>query len=150
MRQSVQKRTPTKRAAPRWQRAFLSSLAITANVSKAAKDCEVARQTVYDHRDADEDFRAAWDDAIEIACDALELEARRRAEEGTIEDVYYQGEVVGKKRVYSDTLLIFTLKGYRPEKFRDRYEFTGKDGTPLMQPVADVIEKIYGNASKSD
>ena len=54
------------------------------------------------------------------------------------EPVYYQGEVVGQVQRYSDTLLMFLLKGRRPEKFKDRTELTGKDGAPIV-PVLNVI-----------
>ena len=37
---------------------------------------------------------------------------------------------------YSDTLLIFLLKGLRPQKYRERYEHTGANGGPIaIQPV---------------
>lgn len=80
------------------------------------------RSTAYEARESDEAFAAAWDDAIEAATDALELEARRRAVEGTDRPVFYQGGEVGYVREYSDTLLIFLLKAHRPKKFRERVE----------------------------
>jgi hypothetical protein len=47
--------------------------------------------------------------------------------------VFYQGEKVGTVQKYSDTLLIFLMKGVRPEKYRERFghEITGKDGGPI-------------------
>ena len=59
---------------------------------------------------ASETFRKQWDDAIEDATDALELEARRRAFSGVEDPVYYKGQVVGGVRKYSDVLLIFLLE----------------------------------------
>jgi hypothetical protein len=32
---------------------------------------------------------------------------------------------------YSDTLLIFLLKGIRPEKYRERFEHSGPEGGPI-------------------
>ncbi len=57
----------------------------------------------------------------------LEAEARRRAVEGVRKPVYCRGEIVGTVKEYSDTLLIFLMKGARPEKYRDnvRVERTG-------------------------
>ena len=49
-----------------------------------------------------------------------EDEAVRRAHDGVDEPVFYQGKACGVVRKYSDTLLIFLLKGRRPEKYRDR------------------------------
>lgn len=147
MKKDLQKLTPKKgekRAA--WRSGFLSALRVHANITKAALEAGIVRQTAYDRKASDVIFSAEWDDALEQACDGLEIEARRRAEEGVTEDVYYQGEVVGHKRNYSDTLLIFMLKAHRPEKYRDRYEFTGKDGEPLLQPVVDALIKIYAGS----
>ena len=112
---------------------FLRELASTGNVSGASKRARTSRMTVYRLRDEDADFRALWDEAIEIAVDALELEARRRAHKGTLDPVYQGGQLVGKVRKFSDTLLIFLLKAHRPDKFRDRasVELSGPGGKPI-------------------
>ena len=53
----------------------------------------------------------------------LEAEAYRRAVEGWVEPVgWYKGKAGGTVRRYSDTLLIFTLKGLLPDRYRDRVE----------------------------
>ncbi|HOS78432.1 MAG TPA: hypothetical protein PLL15_10325 [Syntrophales bacterium] len=50
----------------------------------------------------------------------LEDEAERRAVEGVEEDVFSpHGKKVGKRRVYSDTLLVKLLKATAPEKYAD-------------------------------
>ena len=48
--------------------------------------------------------------------------------EGTKKPVFHQGKRVGGVQEYSDTLLIFLLKGTRPKKFRDnmKVEHAGK------------------------
>ena len=78
-----------------------------------------------------EDFAAQWDEAMQVAVDALEAEARRRAVEGVDEPVYYKGQLIDTIKKYSDNLLITLLKAHRPEKFRERFEHTGADGGPL-------------------
>lgn len=109
---------------------FLRVLAETGNVTEACRQTPVSRQSAYSLRDRDGRFRKAWEEAVETAVDALEAEARRRAYEGVREPVFYQGHECGHIRKYSDTLLIFLLKGHRPEKYRERYEHTGPDGGP--------------------
>ena len=99
---------------------FLDALAETCNVARAAELAGVARSTVYDWRVADSDFADEWEHALDLGADALEDEATRRAVEGVDEPVFYQGKACGVVRRYSDTLLIFLLKGRRPEKYRDR------------------------------
>jgi hypothetical protein len=108
-------RTAKKRAA------FLSSLIETGgNVSRACEFAGIARQRVYEWRGDDIEFARAWDEAVEAGTDELEEEARRRAFNGVDEPVFYQGEECGTIRKYSDTLLIFLLKGRKPDKYRDR------------------------------
>lgn len=102
-----------------WEELFLKALAETGNVSAAAKLAGVARQTAYEAKELRPEFAARWDDALEEACDALELEARRRAKDGAEKPVFYLGREVSRVREYSDVLLIFLLKAHRPEKYRE-------------------------------
>jgi hypothetical protein len=69
--------------------------------------------------------------------ETMEAELYRRAVTGVDKDVYYKGEVVGTVREYSDTLLIFGLKGEAPEKYRDRQEITGANGGPVVITVRE-------------
>ncbi len=111
--------------------AFLTALRDGATVAGACKEAKIGRSTAYDWRGKDKAFATAWDEALEDGTDALEDEAKRRAVEGVAEPVFYQGKKVATVRKYSDTLLMFLLKGRRPEKFKDRHEHTGKDGGPI-------------------
>jgi hypothetical protein len=94
---------------------------------------------VYDWRHADGAFRERWDEAVAIAIERMEAEADRRAIEGTLEPVFYQGSECGHVRRYSDTLLIFRLKALDPAKYRERasFEHTGAGGKGLVLPDAD-------------
>jgi len=79
----------------------------------------ITRKTAYKLRQRLPDLAERWAEAIEAGTDYLEDEARRRAAEGVSKPVFYQGEQCGSVQEFSDTLLIFLLKGRRPEKFRD-------------------------------
>lgn len=118
-----------------WSDKFLTSLAKKGNVTIAAKSARIARRTAYARREVDEEFRKAWADAIDEAADLLEEEARRRAQDGTLKPIYQGGEQVGTVREYSDTLLIFLLKGARPEKYKERRELTGPDDGPITLKI---------------
>ena len=98
----VQKTKPPKPLTERQRAKFLLALAQGWSVTKAAKAGGIPRQTAYNWREADEAFARAWDDAIEAGTDMLEDVAIKRA------------------KAKSDTLLIFSLKARRPEKFKDR------------------------------
>lgn len=109
---------------------FLSHLRKTSNISESARVAVVSRRAVYEWRDADPDFAAAWDDAIDEATDALEAEARRRALDGHEEYVISMGQIVRdpetgkplKQRKFSDSLTTLLLKAHRPEKYRERHD----------------------------
>lgn len=103
---------------------FLDAYRQTGNVTAACEHAGVGRRTTYDWLASDADYAEQFDDAHDEAADRLEGEARRRATRGVEEPVYYQGAEVGTIRRYSDTLLIFLIKGARPEKYRDRHQVT--------------------------
>jgi hypothetical protein len=107
---------------PEWRATFLAALCQSGNVSHACRMSGIRRRLPYKHRDRFPGFRERWDEAIEVAVDSLEAEARRRAVQGIEKPVYHKGAVVGTIREYSDRLLIFLLKANRPEKFRDNYD----------------------------
>jgi hypothetical protein len=121
-----------QRATPKKRAAFLDALERCGNVTQAAVAAGVDRRLMYRTRAADPEFAAKWDEAVELGADALEDEARRRAHDGVEEpltcarglilDDYGQPVTVRK---YSDTLLIFLLKGARPEKYRDNIKVSG-------------------------
>jgi hypothetical protein len=104
------------------QRAFLTAYATCGVISRAAEAAGIARQTHYDWMNNDPEYVEAFKQAEEEAAESLEAEARRRALEGWEEPVYYKGRVVGSVRKYSDTLLMFMLKGAKPEKYKERAE----------------------------
>lgn len=126
---------------------FLEKLTDTLNVSGSARAAGVSRETAYDHRAKDPEFKKAWDDALEEGLDLAEQSCNMRAFKGVVRPVLYKGEPAGQWvnakgepavhanahhfvpieiREYSDTLAQFMLKAHRPEKFRDRLEVTGE------------------------
>lgn len=132
---------------------FLEALEKTANVSQAAREAGGGRRAWYRVKEADLEFSDAWDAAVEVATDALETEARRRAVSGVLEPVYYQGKKCGAIRKYSDTLLIFLLKGHRPKKYADFHRVEG-GGAPIRIEIvkfADVeVENREGKRTSDD
>src|SRR4051794_38857909 len=99
------KSTPKKpkRTAGEWRPAFLAALRQHGNIRAACQAAGINRTTAYDHRARSAPFAAAWDTALEDACDVLEAMARQRA------------------MATSDLLLIFLLKSHRPAVYRETY-----------------------------
>lgn len=112
------------RLTPKREAAFLAALRDGLSVSHAARLSGFSRTAWYARRAADPALAAAWDDACEEGADRLEDEAVRRAVEGVerAKGIYHQGMHIATQTEieYSDTLLIFLLKGRRPDKYAER------------------------------
>ncbi len=129
----------------RKKRVFLHALAKTGNVATSSAAAGWTNtMTPRRYKLKDKEFSEAWEKAAEAASDVLEAEAVRRATEGVMEPVFYQGEVVGYKLQYSDALLQFLLKGVNPDKYRDsarvNHHFTGTIGVALLPMTNPDIE----------
>ena len=114
------------------QLAFLDAYSRTGNITRSAEMAGIDRKTHYDWLNNDPSYPERFQQAHEAACDRLELEARRRAEQGTVETIFYQGEPVGEKLNYSDMLLALLLRAHRPEKF----------GHPGKVPTVEVTINV--------
>ncbi len=118
--------SPFPKIAHPYKRAFLAAFRETGNVRLACKAANVGRSSHYRWFEKDPEYRAAFEQAKENATDVLEAEAHRRAVEGWEEPVgWYKGQAGGTVRKYSDVLLIFLLKGLRPERYRERLDVRG-------------------------
>lgn len=130
-------------------RRFLVAYAECGNVTQAAEMAGIDRTQHYrwlgtvEGYDPVPGYPEAFAAAGEQAADRLEREAWRRAVNGVERPVYYQGEQCGVVREYSDTLLIFLLKGFRPEKYqeRSRMEHTGQVAVTLPELLATLRER---------
>lgn len=115
---------------------FLEALAAGWSVTHAAKHSGVLKQRLYEIRDGNEEFAAAWDEALEAGTQRLEDEALRRAVDGYEEETFDgKGALMRRVRRYDSSLLQLLLKGRRPQTYRDnaigRVELTGPGGGPV-------------------
>lgn len=149
---------------PQKREKFLKALSAGASVAKAARSALWSRQAAYGYRKDHPDFAAEWDEAIEAGTDVLEDEALRRATKG-LERYKFNKDgdpILNPKtgqpyfeRVYSDTLLIMMLKARRPEKYRERFEMSGKiqtqnvpvDLSQLSENDLNELETILAKAA---
>lgn len=121
------------KSADHWDEFLRTLVEYAGNCTRACELCKITREAVYWKRRNDKEFSKRYDEAMEQSTDALEDEAVRRAFEGVQEGVYYQGDRVDLKTVYSDGLIQFMLRSRRPEKFKDR---VSTDNTNLNANVA--------------
>lgn len=105
------------------QAAFLAALrgdddGVPKSIRVACKEAGVSRTTFRNWRQAEPEFLELFEDAFEDGTDTMEDEGVRRATKGVEQDVYFQGDVVGQKQVYSDDLMKFFIAGRRPQRYR--------------------------------
>jgi hypothetical protein len=112
-------------------RAFLAAYRETASITRAAKAAKIDRTMHYRWIEKSPAYKKAFERAQEHAAQVLEDEAVRRATEGTLEPVFYQGKKRGSVRRYSDGLMQFLLRGFRPQRYAARTEISGPSGGPL-------------------
>lgn len=108
------------------QRAFLKAYAKTGTITHAAKRAGITRFAHHSwlrqaKRGKCGGYLDRWEDAQERYKERIEREIDRRAIDGVLEPVHYQGKRVDKVRKYSDNLLMFRAKAEMPEKYRDQY-----------------------------
>lgn len=128
------------------KRAFLTAFSHLGLVTRAARAAKVDRTNHFLWKRDDPEYAEAFAVAEELAAESLEDAAITRARDGMDRPVFHQGKICGYVREYSDTLLIFALKGAKPEKYRDRWsgELTGRDGKPLLDLAS--VENYVRNA----
>ena len=111
---------------------FLEKYIDIGDITLTAKVTGIDRSTHYKWLEEDPEYQLNFAAADKQALDVLESEAYRRAVKGVNKPIYYKGQRCGYVREYSDSLLIFLLKGNAPEKYRERHELVGANGKPLL------------------
>lgn len=165
------KPAPLDELEPR-QRAFLAAYTKLGNQSAAARASKLNRRShaIWMKKEGPngDAYRQAYQNARLEAIGEMEAEARRRAMEGARDLVTHNGQpvfvwvkngaVVPEKTKgaklqplyttkFSDTLLMFLLKGAKPEKYRDRVDnrHSGPGGGPIRIGVEALRQELVGN-----
>lgn len=153
-----------KKFTPEVQELFLQILEDTASPKQAAQVCGISRRLAFEYKQNDLDFRRRWEQAIEVAMDALLDEAYRRACIGVEEPVVYQGQLSMTKdaatgedrpltvRKHSDRLLEVMLKFRYGDQLADRLrvkvEDTGLSADALLQMPSEERAQLVALLSK--
>jgi hypothetical protein len=121
------------------KRVLLKAYAKSGSIEQAAKVAGVHRLTHYDWMKNDPDYAVAFRYAKEDYREKLEAEADRRAIDGVAEPIFDKnGNQIGERRKYSDTLLIFRLKGLAPEKYAERRRVDQKVNVSINKSFQDL------------
>lgn len=131
------------------KQAYLDALAERGVMTHACKAVGISRVLVGKWRLADAQFTIAESEAKDEAADMLEAEAYRRAFDG-VENTKYAGSGENIREYvetrYSDTLTMFLLKGFRPDKYRERTstELSGPGGQPVELDATSAAARLAG------
>lgn len=138
------------------QIAFLKSLAVSGSVRSAARRVRVSHQTCYRARRSSAAFARAWDAAMVVARGQAEALLADYALGGIEEDVWYHGEIVGKRRRVSDRLLLAHLGRLDRLRTDPRIERLAEDfdgliarmraGGPIDPPVEERAAENVSSA----
>lgn len=126
---------------------FLKAYSELGVLSKAAEVAGIKLRQHYYWLQAFPEYAEEFEEAAQKALGRLEEEAIRRAVDGVEKPVFYKGQKVGTTKDYSDTLLMFMLKGMSPEKYRDRYE-PAQNNTINIQLTALSDEELDNRLNK--
>ena len=104
---------------PQRQTGFIEALADTGSVRAAAHAVNMTPEGAYLLRrhPQGKSFRKAWEAALALGVQRLEDIAMERAIHGVEVPVYSYGKLVGTRRVYNDSLLMFLLRNRAPHRF---------------------------------
>lgn len=127
----------------------LDHLAVCGNVSQACREAGCDRRMHYVWLHEDDDYATRAQGSWESYADRLEEEARKRAIDGVKRYKFHKGDPILHpetkepyfEHYHSDTLLIFLLKGHRPEKYADRVEQTTR-GEVLHTHEVSLIRQL--------
>src|SRR6266700_4867558 len=99
---------------PERQKAFIEALADTGSVSRAAAMVNMSSEGAYYLRrqKGAEEFRRAWDAALDYGVARMKDIAFERAIEGYLVPCFVGGRLLGWRRKYNDRLLMFCLRQY--------------------------------------
>ena len=99
---------------PERQKAFIEALADTGCVTRAAAMVNMSQQNCYALRRSPgaEEFRRAWDAALDFGLKRMKDIAFERAIEGQLVPMFVAGKLMGFRRKRNDALLMFCLRHY--------------------------------------
>jgi hypothetical protein len=101
----------------RKQRAFLMAYVRTLGIRSAMRLSGVSRQDHYFWLKSDGRYADIFAEAYRMLGDMLEEEVMRRAYLGTDTPIVYRGAITGWYKSYSDQLMMFMLRAFKPEKY---------------------------------
>ena len=121
---------------------FLSVLAETCNVTRAAAEAGVSVSAAYRRRKADAGFRNAWLEAIGAAYQRLELVLLERAFVGTEKIVRRKDGSAERMVQYPNQLALTLLKMHRDTAVEANTEFAPSDVEEIRERLIQKLQRL--------
>jgi hypothetical protein len=149
------KRAQKRKASSRdWSKAkeheFLSVLADTCNVTRAAAEAKVSVSAAYRRRRMDAAFRAAWLDAIGAAYQRLELVLLERVFVGTEKIVRRKDGSEERMIEYPNQLALTLLKMHRDTAVEAVADASADDVEEIRDRLLEKLERLRKREAESD
>ena len=149
------KRAQKRKASGRdWSKAkeseFLSVLADTCNVTRAAAEAKVSVSAAYRRRKTDAAFRAAWLDAIAAAYQRLELVLLERVFVGTEKIVRRKDGSEERMIEYPNQLALTLLKMHRDTAVEAVADAPADDMEEIRDRLLEKLERLRKREAESD
>lgn len=119
---------------------FFEQLAKSGNIGKALEVVAISRIELYRRETQDPEFKKIFEEARSLGISAMEDEAQRRAVDGVSEPIFFQGLQIATVQKFSDQLLMFLLRGRKPEVFKERIS-TDNTNTNLNVPFTGLPDE---------
>lgn len=129
------------RFTPERREAYLAYLTRTARLYEAANQVNVTPQAILQYRRKNPSFEERVQNALRSYNDLIEAEIHRRGVDGFDQAVYWNGEVVGYQKKYSDALLGMLAKRRIPE-YGDRISV--EQNTTISGELGISLEPLSG------
>ena len=143
-----------KRSKRNWTRTkqieFLSVLAVTCNVTEAARQAGISLGHAYKKRSTDARFRAAWLEAIGTAYQRLELVLLERAFNGTEKLLKRRDGSEERMLEYSNQLGLALLKMHRDTAVEASTELPHDDVAEMRERLVKKLMRLKQRIEKDD
>jgi len=135
----------SKKKVPPWVLPYLVLYQISWDSAAARKAVGVSHDHVAHFAQRHPSFAKLIEEVTITHTEILEGAALKRAAEGWLEPVWYQGDKVGANRKWSDTLQMFFLKARKPDEYSEKIlhgnytsEGKAKEIREFLQAISDA------------
>ncbi len=125
--------------APKWATLFLAELALTSNVTAAARKAGVHKSVAYEARKANPEFNRMWGAALCEGYDLLELELLQRLREGEVKPARDAKRGV---RSFDNATALRLLIAHRQSAARQRALRDSEDTEAILAGINARLEAI--------